>query len=71
MAYSSWGCSCAQVRHSPYSTPALALKGKAMVGHQMGAHLGHEMTIQMLDTSAPHAFEMQVLLAVLPLVYIY
>ena len=41
-----------------------------MLGHQVGAHLVHEVAVQMIDAPAPHAFEVQVLPAVAALVHI-
>ena len=41
-----------------------------MLGHQVGAHLVHEVAVQMIDAPAPHALEVQVLPAVAALVHI-
>ena len=49
---------------------ALALQGKAVLCHQMGAHLVHEVAVQMIDASALHAFEVQMLPAVAALVHV-
>ena len=46
------------------------LQGKAMLCHQVGAHLVHKMAVQMIDASALHALEVQVLPAVASLVHI-
>ena len=39
-----------------------------MVGHQMGAHLVHKVTVEMVDAAALNALEMQMLPAVAALV---
>ena len=49
---------------------ALALQGKAMLCHQVGAHLVHEVAVQMIDAPALHAFEVQMLPAVAALVHV-
>ena len=36
---------------------ALALQGKTMFCHQVGAHLVHEVAVQMIDAPALHALE--------------
>ena len=41
-----------------------------MFGHQMGAHLVHEVAVQVIDPPALHTFEVQMLPAVPPFVHI-
>ncbi|EDP20824.1 hypothetical protein FAEPRAM212_02149 [Faecalibacterium prausnitzii M21/2] len=54
----------------PVQHTALALQGKAVLRHQVGAHLIHKMAVQVIDAPALHALEVQVLPAMAPLVHI-
>ena len=38
---------------------ALALQGKAMLCHQVGAHLVHEVAVQMIDAPALDVYKRQ------------
>ena len=54
----------------PVQHTALALQGKAVLCHQVGAHLIHKMAVQVIDAAALHALEVQMLPAVASLVHI-